>query len=126
MIVKLNNDILLEALPHGSGINFDWDFEEKDDCIVCSNSYDYMDENGFYTGDVIGFSFEVPILIDTDNKDADINRICHVVSETLKLDWKGISRKTKRMEKGVLDSYLYDTITLCLSEYIKNEGDKLC
>ncbi len=38
-------------LPHGSGINYDWEIDIKNSkYVVCKNAYDRMDENGFYDG----------------------------------------------------------------------------
>jgi len=44
-------DYLTEILPHGSGIDCDWEFsEQKDGKLVCKNSYHAMDEWGGYIG----------------------------------------------------------------------------
>ena len=39
---------LLDILPHGSGINFDYEIQRKGNKIYIRNAWDYMDENGFY------------------------------------------------------------------------------
>ena len=36
------------VLPHGSGINYDYEIEQKGKRIYIRNAWDYMDENGFY------------------------------------------------------------------------------
>ena len=36
------------VLPHGSGINFDYEIEQKGKRIYIRNAWDYMDENGMY------------------------------------------------------------------------------
>jgi hypothetical protein len=44
---------LLEALPHGSGIDYDWRFytnNGKD--LICANGYHWMNENGMYCGTI--------------------------------------------------------------------------
>ena len=41
-------DRIVEVLPHGSGINFDYEIEQKGKRIYIRNAWDYMDENGFY------------------------------------------------------------------------------
>lgn len=42
---------LMEILPHGSGIDCDWEFsEQKDGKIVCKNSWHLMNEDGYYIG----------------------------------------------------------------------------
>ena len=51
LIEEVEEDIteqLLDILPHGSGINFDYEIEQKDKRIYIRNAWDYMDENGFY------------------------------------------------------------------------------
>ena len=39
---------LIGILPHGSGINFDYEIEQKGKRIYIRNAWDYMDEFGFY------------------------------------------------------------------------------
>ena len=40
-----------KVLPHGSGIDYDWDVEIRDNGdIVCRNAFHRMDENGCYDG----------------------------------------------------------------------------
>ena len=53
LIEEVEEDIaeqLLDILPHGSGINFDYEIEQKGKGkrIYIRNAWDYMDENGFY------------------------------------------------------------------------------
>ena len=40
------DDRLLDILPHGSGINFDYEIEQKSKRIYIRNAWDYMDEYG--------------------------------------------------------------------------------
>ena len=51
-IEKINiADAVKHVLPHGSGINYDWQIDIKNSkYVVCKNAYDRMDENGFYDG----------------------------------------------------------------------------
>ena len=56
-VERVEEDIveqLLDILPHGSGINFDYKIEQKGKRIYIRNAWDYMDENGFYD-DVFNF-----------------------------------------------------------------------
>lgn len=48
-----------EKLPHGSGINSDWHLTETKDKIYAFNSYDTMDEHGFY-GPSVNFTVAMP------------------------------------------------------------------
>ncbi len=54
--------ILLEILPHGSGIDAKWDIEisETKPIIVCSNSYHRMNDAGYYDG-----WYDFSIVLDT-------------------------------------------------------------
>ena len=39
---------LISILPHGSGINYDYEIRVVGSWLYASNSYDVMDENGMY------------------------------------------------------------------------------
>lgn len=41
---------LLNVLPHGSGINSDWQIDYTDKAIICRNSYHRMCRDGYYCG----------------------------------------------------------------------------
>ena len=50
-VERVEEDIteqLIGILPNGSGINFDYEIEQKGKRIYIRNAWDYMDENGFY------------------------------------------------------------------------------
>jgi hypothetical protein len=47
----VKTDTLLELLPHGSGINSDWDFDLIDEKIRAANVYSAMTEYGMYCCD---------------------------------------------------------------------------
>jgi hypothetical protein len=58
-MVDLTRDLLLDELPHGSGINGDWIISETKDRFIATNFYDTMNENGFY--DVaVDFQLTIP------------------------------------------------------------------
>jgi len=44
----LTNLYIANLLPHGSGFNGDWEVKLTKDRVTCYNTYDHMDENGFY------------------------------------------------------------------------------
>ena len=46
----LTLDELEKVLPHGSGIDYDWELEERGEYIYAKNAYHYMNEYGFYDG----------------------------------------------------------------------------
>jgi hypothetical protein len=57
--LQIDIEKLENILPHGSGINCDWEFTEyKNKAVKCINYWHYMDENGFYDG-FYKFSFNV-------------------------------------------------------------------
>jgi hypothetical protein len=54
---EVNDDYFIDyeeqldsILPNGSGIDCKWEYEQKNDTIVCRNSFHYMDETGGYIG----------------------------------------------------------------------------
>jgi hypothetical protein len=57
--MNINEETVLEMLPHGSGIDCKWEVEEFKPSILCKNSYHVMDENGYYDG-YIDFSVRIP------------------------------------------------------------------
>ena len=54
MFTQEKVDKIVSVLPHGSGINYDYEIEQKGKRIYIRNAWDYMDENGFYD-DVFNF-----------------------------------------------------------------------
>jgi len=58
--------VLFENLPHGSGIDYDWQFYAADNGkdLVCANGWHYMNENGYYDG-----SWDFQITIKTGIRD---------------------------------------------------------
>lgn len=56
--MNINEDNVLEMLPHGSGIDCKWEVEEFKPSLVCRNSYHVMNEHGFYDG-YIDFSVRI-------------------------------------------------------------------
>ena len=95
--------ILLEALPHGSGIDADWTFDVTGTVarpvIKCHNSYHGMDENGYYCG-WTDFSVVIGPSLDPIN-------LCP--------DFKLVGRFSASVVHD-LKGYLEDTISYALSE----------
>lgn len=56
MTLDERNDVLIDALPHGSGINYNWSVNRSGSKVFAYNRYDYMNEFGSYIGSV---GFEV-------------------------------------------------------------------
>ena len=60
------DDAILEALPHGSGIDSDWTIDRcENGTIKCSNSWHAMDEWGGYCGH---YAFTVHVFAHADRK----------------------------------------------------------
>ena len=95
----LTEDILELILPHGSGIDCDWEFtEHKNGHITCKNYYHAMNENGYYGG-YMQFKFVVYL----DNGKPTYNKI--ICNENARVSFYGLT------------DYLEDTICQTLSEY---------
>ena len=48
MFTQEKVDRIETVLPHGSGINYDWEITTKDDRLYVHNAWDYMSESGVY------------------------------------------------------------------------------
>jgi len=83
-------------LPHGSGINGDWNITDKGSYVMASCSYEAMNENGFYDG-WQDFTVTIPKDNPTD----------------FKLQFNG---NQYLAQKYSLRDYLIDTIDTALSE----------
>ena len=46
--VLFNIEKIIDSLPHGSGIDCDWNCEIKNNKIILSNSFHLMNDLGFY------------------------------------------------------------------------------
>lgn len=90
---------IIEALPHGSGIDSDWwiEFNSRKH-LVCSNSYHCMDENGMYNGWA-----DFYLVIDLKHP------------ENFKLHFSGRDGQY-RNRKYMLRDYLEDTFAYTISE----------
>lgn len=92
--------ILESELPHGSGIDYKWEFDfNKNGSIVCRNSFHAMNENGYYDG-IMPFKFTIQF--DRQNNKLDFNHI--ICNEKRKNSFYG------------LKEYLTDNIHWILSE----------
>lgn len=79
-------DDVMHALPHGSGINFDWSIEKfrplnaTQGIVWFENGWDYMNEVGMYDG---SFGFTVSFEYDMEKRTAKYRRVWAAVSEWL-------------------------------------------
>ena len=55
----MENKNLVSVLPHGSGIDYDWEIEHVSaDSLVMKNAWHYLNQNGYYLGG-IDFTIEI-------------------------------------------------------------------
>lgn len=98
--VALTKDKLLEILPHGSGINFDWNiYEDKKGNTIAENRFDTMNEMGYYDA-VVDFQLVIP----KNNP------------EKFKLHFKGGSFGQYYAKKYMLRNYLEDIFQMAFEE----------
>ena len=71
-------ETLLEVLPHGSGIDYDWRFyvAENGKDLICTNGWHYMNDNGMYDG-----SWDFQVVIKHDIRDMFGNIIFKIVGQ---------------------------------------------
>ena len=48
MFTQEKVEAIENILPHGNGVNFDYEIEQKNKRIYIRNAWDYMDEYGLY------------------------------------------------------------------------------
>lgn len=92
-------DELKKVLPHGSGIDYDWELEECGKYIYAKNAYHYMNEYGFYDG-ILPFTIRFP-----KNKMNNFNLHFHV---------NGAGRY--RVNKGGVREYIENCISYSVSQ----------
>jgi hypothetical protein len=85
---------LLGDLPHGSGINYDWDYEVcTNGSVRLTNAYDVMNEHGMYMG-------SIPFTIILNRNYGD---------NIFKLQFSGFNKHYLRTHAYGLRDYLEDT-----------------
>lgn len=96
----MNIKAIKNVLPHGSGINYDWEIGTNVKRLYFYNKYDYMDENGFYD-DIFPFV------------------VCFENGVFKYLHFLGCTRKQyKKIERAYLRDYL-ETMFIETEEKIK-------
>lgn len=111
-------DYLLDALPHGSGIDCTWDVEVlKNGNVVFRNSYHGMDEGGYYDGwqdfSVVIFCHQRDVL--NPLRDGVTTQVLYRKGDLdFRLEFNGGTTR-KSWAYGLKD-YLYETIGYALSE----------
>jgi len=93
-----------EQLPHGSGIDYAWNIEDKGNYIKCENAYHTMNEDGFYDA-IVDFSLIIP-------KDKP---------EKFRLHFHG--KVHYIVEKYMLRNYLEDLFALFIYDILEKHGN---
>jgi hypothetical protein len=88
-------DDLMNALPHGSGIDSNWTIDAGTKSVRLHNSYHCMDENGFYDG-WVHFIVSIPVVSKT------------LVWEGFKLHFQDYYRAKKYNLRDYLEGTVYD------------------
>ncbi len=103
----------LEAiLPHGSGINSDWNIKDKGQYFKCENSFHCMDDFGYYVG-YSDFSIIIDKKLELINSGFPKERQFWSINS--RLHFHGQSSKNLN-NKYMLRDYLEDIFTYCLNE----------
>ena len=93
--------LVAKHLPHGSGINGDWQVVLKKDRATCYNTFDHMDENGMYDA-YIDFSVtfkpgrQVSVRfhdLTKDGRAAIKDGLREYLEDTLAESWDGIAKE---------------------------------
>ena len=91
---------LEKVLPHGSGIDYDWELEERGKYIYAKNAYHYMNEDGFYDG-ILPFTIRFP-----KNKMSNFELHFHVNSAG-----------RYRVNKGGVREYIEERVSDSVSQF---------
>lgn len=104
----MNNEFkekLLNALPHGSGINGKWELTEHANSVVCSNFWHCINENGYYDGYI---DFDIVFRNNVDLLDFEIHA----------KNWKFNRYKIEKYWKDLqVKEYIEDTVYYALQEF---------
>lgn len=121
---------LVEALPHGSGINSNWYFNDIDGfSIECINYYQAMDSNGYYCGNV---PFTVKLNLETLDFDVKVSQesIDEIYAEYDIGEDATVEEIDNWNEYNAcpylddLNAYLYETVAAALEYYYVTETIK--
>lgn len=108
---------LIDILPHGSGIDFKWEFIfHKNGNITCKNGYHAMDENGYYDGVM---DFKVNLFKHKKNvlNSRNTEQLLHHKGEW---DFKIVCNNSRKSSFNGLKDYLYDIFHNALSHFLKS------
>ena len=111
---QINVEQLKEILPHGSGIDSDWEFEEhKNGNVTCKNYFHVMNEWGGYDGYM---PFKFTLYLNKENK-IDFNKL--ICNENKRISYYGLKFYLEETIICALESYSVEKETKCLKKYIR-------
>lgn len=130
-IVDAISEELVNALPHGSGIDCDWKVEHKEGLTFnCCNSWHSMDQNGSYCGYV---DFAIAIDLSTMEFDIEVSQ-ADIAGITSQYDIDDKNATDDEIEAwnesnacpclDDLDDMLYEDIRFSLEDYFVRHAIK--
>ncbi len=115
--MTITEEQLFDALPHGSGINCDWEIVECKVGFMAYNSFHCMNEHGMYDG-YADFYIVVSKNLETLNPGTWLERQC----VDFKLRFQGKLAQAKNT-KYMLREYLEDTLAYSLDNNLVEKGE---
>lgn len=129
MKIQSLDELIIDMLPHGSGINYDWYIVIEDNkTVLCHNCYDTMDEYGSYRETIdftaeYNFSFydgllklkltDLSLSVDgqsLENYIADVMNDDEMENKLLSIDDDEVIDNTAHLYD--LDDYLWQTLDI--------------
>jgi hypothetical protein len=110
--------VLHEILPHGSGIDCEWEIEEVyTESFKCYNYFHVMDGNGYYCG-YIPFQCTVFFFQDKGFSLGELKITKHII-DLIQSDYKLPNGELDESAPFLddLDDYLFETIEYSLEQY---------
>lgn len=121
IIDDIENELRTKVLPHGSGIDCEWNFKHLHDLTFnCYNTYHAIDQNGYYCG-YVDFIVKIDLLtkeFDVEVNQEDINNIIEDYNEYIDRD----DVETNAPYLDDLDEYLYQSVDQELQSYSASES----
>lgn len=116
--------LLIEILPHGSGIDADWHFKFcKNGTIFAYNSYHAMDDSGSY---IKWINFSIRFFRHKRNEYNKLQGpLCdkyQILHKKYDLDYK-IYAPNNDKYSYMLRNYLEDTVSSCLNNFVNHYND---
>lgn len=120
----ISEEKLLEILPHGSGIDCEWQITvHKNGNITCRNQWHYMNDGGYYDGyyplAVRIFRHKKSVYHPLKGPNKGKFQVMNVKGD---IDFKVYFNEKARVNMYGLGDYLYDTFYYSLQKIITNRG----